>query len=385
MTASLHLPPHLPCPQCGFKLQRVQRTEEDLASPEAQSRRRYLCHNPECGWEGLIDRRQYHRRQDGQFVHTGAATSALGAAAEAPAVIADGGWTRALWTRLFGHAGPSATRARLLLRAPATMFMAGFLAAALVAGTFTTVERQLHPPQQGRPLLGLVPAGETNDGDDLPPGHPLLATFEGPVGSAKGSPLTLKHRCAWGKPGGNPYKGTVEEALTAARLPPDVIKEVALRVKNRDVTDRLTITNSSIRGDKTGVEFDPRAIAMTYGRTLCLATRVNFKPGHQEPADLYTVTDGVGRRYSVMVPDVCGNVSVLSEAGKSMPTEVLSAGQTLADAEPRHTVNDLVEAGGKVRVMSVIIDGQTRSVPLPGSLALVGIALAAMAVTRRRR
>jgi hypothetical protein len=56
---------------------------------------------------------------------------------------------------------------------------------------------------------------------------------------------------------------------------------------------------------------------MTYGRTLCLETRVNFAAGHSEPADLYEALDERGRRFSVMVPDVCGNVSIISESSSS--------------------------------------------------------------------
>jgi hypothetical protein len=46
-----------------------------------------------------------------------------------------------------------------------------------------------------------------------------------------------------------------------------------------------------------------------------LGTRVNLKPGHVEPARLFEAQDPVsGRVYSVMVPDVCGNVSDTDQA-----------------------------------------------------------------------
>jgi hypothetical protein len=59
---------------------------------------------------------------------------------------------------------------------------------------------------------------------------------------------------------------------------------------------------------------------MTYGKTLCLNSRVHFVPGHVERADLYEVTDTRAVTYSVMVPYVCGNISVLTPYGKSAGT-----------------------------------------------------------------
>ena len=50
---------------------------------------------------------------------------------------------------------------------------------------------------------------------------------------------------------------------------------------------------------------------MSFGTTLCLNARVNFAPGHVEAADLFEARDDQGRLHAVMVPDVCGNVTVL--------------------------------------------------------------------------
>jgi hypothetical protein len=52
---------------------------------------------------------------------------------------------------------------------------------------------------------------------------------------------------------------------------------------------------------------------MTLGKTVCFGTRVNFQPGHVEVADIYDASDATGANVTVMVPYVCGNVSVLSE------------------------------------------------------------------------
>jgi hypothetical protein len=74
---------------------------------------------------------------------------------------------------------------------------------------------------------------------------------------------------------------------------------------------------------------------MGFGRTMCFATRVNFTPGHLEYADLYDATDAAGRNYAVMVPYVCGNVSVLAERAER--PEVASAGAGPMVGSPQST------------------------------------------------
>lgn len=108
-----------------------------------------------------------------------------------------------------------------------------------------------------------------------------------------------------------------------------------------------------------GREFDPQRLLLTHGRTLCLNARVNFAPGHVEGADLYEATDARGRRHAVMVPDVCGNVSVLGERG-----------------ERKRRLNALAVDGdrGGDDEWSVLATGaelDASSVPEPGSLAAV--------------
>jgi uncharacterized protein (TIGR03382 family) len=84
---------------------------------------------------------------------------------------------------------------------------------------------------------------------------------------------------------------------------------------------------------------------MAFSNTLCFDTRVNFNPGHLEYASLYEATDKNGKVYSVMVPFVCGNVSLLLE---------------------RTRPPDLV-------------------VPIPGTATLVLLALGLAVAARRRR
>lgn len=125
------------------------------------------------------------------------------------------------------------------------------------------------------------------------------------------SPLHLRHGCAWGVPGGNPYRGTVEQALAAARLPAKVVREIADMSARGWVYEQVEISRTGIRTLDGRRDFGTQARAMAFGDTLCFNTRVNFPSGHVEYAALYQANDENGQTYSVMVPYVCQNVSVL--------------------------------------------------------------------------
>jgi hypothetical protein len=115
---------------------------------------------------------------------------------------------------------------------------------------------------------------------------------------------------------------------------------------------------------------------MTYGRTLCVNTKVNFRPGHVEKAALYEVNDATGKRHSVMVPEVCGNVSVLSDRGRRTPAQVLAAGGGV------ELGSDVDSDGGRLYAMAA---AATHSVPEPGTLLGVLIGLAALGWMSRKR
>ena len=68
-----------------------------------------------------------------------------------------------------------------------------------------------------------------------------------------------------------------------------------LRVYAGRHVDRVTIRNDGIQAHGTGREFDQKRVAMTYGMTLCVDTRVNFKGNHKEEGDLYEAMDDDGQ------------------------------------------------------------------------------------------
>lgn len=353
--------------------------------------RRYRCRADGCGWEGLLPRRR-HRDRPSRRAARAAAVSQV---------------------------------ARLRLARYATVILLGLSAA--VAGTVAWV-RQLPAPFVGAGRV--VPAGQSYDGDALPPEHPLLTwaaqkpppasttpapgpspsaspgtSSARPPASSKATPaanldggwaLALRQNCAWGEPGRMPYAGSVDQALGALRLPPKVAEHFAQRIRAHQVSDRVEIRNDAIQAEKMLRVYDPRRIAMTFGRTLCIGTQVHFAPRHAEWGDLYEVADGSGRRWAVMVPDACGNVSLLHARGAKGDGEgdayaLATGGWADFDEESSglqvsvHTADDRPLDGTR-GILGTL--GKVFNIPEPGTLESVGVALGALALTgwlRRRR
>jgi hypothetical protein len=249
-----------------------------------------------------------------------------------------------------------------------------------------------------------VPPGVSHDGRPVPAA--LAAPLPVAAGEAApdGPPLAVREGCAWGQPGRMPYRGTTAQALRAARLPPEVVQEVARLHQARAITDRVEIRTGAIRAVTDGREFNPRSFAMTYGHTLCVGARVNFAPGHVERGDLYEVRDRRGQLHAVMVPDVCGNVSVLGARGEKVDKRALTAAQAAlggpvpwvglaADVAPQLPWLAGVRfalgldqggrgGGGRPGTAVALGTGDARSVPEPGTLGVVVMALLALALQR---
>jgi hypothetical protein len=178
----------------------------------------------------------------------------------------------------------------------------------------------------------------------------------------------------------------VTQALQAARLPEEVVRKIDVMVSLGIVSDQVVISRDSIRAVRAPREFDSKIVAMGFANTLCFGTRVNFQPGHFELADLYDATDGKGNNYSVMIPYVCGNVSVLAEraerddavVGTLMPVPGATTGTT---GHPRALAVP-GGPGGRVTNLAKPADQSVRTDPEPGTLAGLIAALAAMALAR---
>lgn len=246
----------------------------------------------------------------------------------------------------------------------------------------------------------MLALGDHHDGAPLPPTHRLLqhalkATAASWSASASASTptflasppepasssqlLALRRGCVWGQPGRNPYRGTVEQALNMAALPAEVVREIARQVHAGTPTDQLEISSAAILATVSGRQFNPANVAMTYGSTLCLGTRVNFQSGHIKTAALYEAADHCGRVYAVMVRKVCGNVSVLGQV-KSMTANGLATGGAAADPNLRD-MPALLDGGPQATTGPA--ERKTQRVPTPGTLALVLPALVLLRHNRR--
>jgi hypothetical protein len=322
------------CPQCGAAaLLRLARGEvpaggEPPPSGEASGRRTrrhtaMRCTAPGCGFEGWVPRRSRRRRT---------ASAGLG------------------WARVAVALRPWLVGAAVLGLVGAVAAMGATVGAALERANTpsATVQRQTLPP------------GEYHDGDPLPAAHALLD-------GRQPAPLDLRASCVWGRPGRQPFQGTAAEVLRSARLPAEVQAALLAQLAAGRPSGRVVIGNDGIHDAAGGRRFDARGFAMSYGRTLCLETRVNFVPGHTEPADLYEAQDRTGRRYWMMIPEVCGNVSLIGETRRG------ASGELAFDA-PGAGLPDQLRLGPRPKAGDPT--GPHR-VPLPGSAALAALALAA--------
>lgn len=357
MAYSSSRPPTLSCQDCGGPLRRVHRRRQDRGAHVPAALRRYRCRNLTCVWEGLVDR------------DVAEGTTPIGHAVVLPTPLN---------APITSHKTRAAFLPRRVRKAAVSLSLLGLGALAATAMHFWPADVDPHWPRTARGQL--IALGESYDGDDLVDKHPLNQsplpdatgpTLDAPVGkSVPAHRLALRQHCTWGQPGRSPYRGTVQEALRAAQLPEVVVQKVAAQVGAHDSAGRLVINNKSIRLVGSKRQFSAANVTMTYGRTLCVETKVHFKRGHRELADLYEASDDKGQRYAVMVPDVCGNVSVLAAS---------------EDAAEEATLSASGAQGSDINAAQAVLGAAGGEIPEPGTLAVVLLGLAALILRWGRR
>jgi len=283
-----------PCPRCGGTLARVHRRAADhcVAAVRRGPVYRYQCRSAACHWGGLLAPAA-PQGGDRRRPLVAGAVLALAVAAAAVGLIA-------------GMPDPWGLRASVEpapAQRPASVRLLPRDAEAVV-----------------------LPAGWHAVGEALPLDDARQA------GRAAG--LQLRHGCTWGVPGRDPYRGTAEQALQAAGLPAEAVRVLAQRIQRGESDGVVTLARDGIQSADGQRHFGRRLVASTYGMTLCFDTLVNFAEGHVERAPLFEFTSAEGRRFSVIVPDVCGNVGVISESPPAGIVLGERAERTLAQAAP---------------------------------------------------
>lgn len=243
------------CPQCGVPVFRDHRRSVDRLVGLFREVRRYQC--KACGWQGLL-------------VQSATLPSA---ATRRPRSL--NGWivVGVLLTSLV----------------------------ALAAGVYWISERANPMLLSTTPSQSL--AGATPERTDA--GTEAI----GRVGEVRSD-------CVWAGPGDAPFPGKLAAALTAARLPSEIIDKIGVMHAGHLVTDRLSISNVGIRSADGRRNFGHSTKAMVLGNTICFGVRVNMPPDTITFADLYELVDEENRRYMIMVVARGGNVAVLEELTK---------------------------------------------------------------------
>ena len=248
-----HQPSRHVCPKCGRPVYKVHRSARDRMVSMFYPVGRFRCRAEGCRWQGLLRQTPTASRS-----RTGSARSRTAWIAAGALLDALIGLAIATYWFYDRDAMPVPT-------APAK----------LVASTPPKPDAPRRPAQD--------PAGEPRQG------------------------------CVWEGPGQSPYFGTLVTALTAARLPSEIVRKIEIMRGGGFVTDRLEISSAGIRTTDHRRFFGHTTKAMAMGETICFGTRIGLPPERTYAADLYELVDDTNRRFQVMILAIGGNVAILEE------------------------------------------------------------------------
>lgn len=248
-----HPPSHHVCPRCGRPVHKVHRSLRDRVVSVFYPVGRYHCRAEGCGWQGLL-----HQSPTASGARTGSARSRTAwIVAGALLVALIGLATAILWLHDEDPIPAPAAPARSVVRAPV------------------------------EPTAPRAPVQDSVDGQ--------------------------RHGCVWEGPGESPYFGTLADALTAARVPIEIVRKIEIMRDSGFVTDRLEISSAGIRSTDHRRFFGKTTKAMAMGETVCFSTRIGLPPEKTSIANLYELVDDTNMRFQVMVVQIGGNVAVLEE------------------------------------------------------------------------
>ncbi len=120
----------------------------------------------------------------------------------------------------------------------------------------------------------------------------------------------IQPSCSWDRPGLNPYRGKVRDALERyADIPAADRIALARRIEQGQADEQVEITRDAIRGQR---DYYPGISDMHFGAaSVChQVTRSKWDPARVEPGAVYCV-----KEHCILVPKICGNVSRIGRRG----------------------------------------------------------------------
>ena len=159
--------------------------------------------------------------------------------------------------------------------------------------------------------------------------------------------------CSWNNPGANPYQGAPSAAVYAyADIPRPVQDRLAARMEARDYDDLAVIHRDRIVGGSDYADLRE----MHFGKSSVCATvdRSGWKPESRELGLVYCESG-----YCLIVPTVCRNVSRVTKLEQATPAPWVPTAEQLSRP--------------------------AQSVPEPGTLMMVGLALVILGLLGGRK
>lgn len=144
---------------------------------------------------------------------------------------------------------------------------------------------------------------------------------------------TFQPSCSWDRPGVNPYRGNVRDALERYSDIPD-LDRIALKRKIQEgqADDQVEITRDAIRGK---AHYSATITDMHFGAaSVCHeVTRSRWDANRVEPGAVYCVKD-----HCILIPKICGNISRIQRlapvAAAKKQAGALAGDGAVADLNP---------------------------------------------------
>jgi len=179
--------------------------------------------------------------------------------------------------------------------------------------------------------------------------------------------LQQRRVCTWSIPGGNRYRGSIDQALNSMGFRSAYYDELRTKMMLGFPDDKAVISRYGVFIRGTGVTHPPILRSMSFDTTTCFGTFVNFGEHVFEEASVYYVRRITSETTTLVVPHVCDNIGELMPpvAMPDQPKMWRDNKQIMAWIR-RYGVVPNNPGGGRPEDKK-----PTNTVPEPGTLALL--------------